>query len=48
MKRTIYILFAAVLLLSCGAHEIKDARKILDDVESFIQERPDSALSENA
>ena len=45
MKRTIYILFAAVLLLSCGAREIKDARKILDNVESFIQERPDSALS---
>ena len=45
MKRTIYILFAAVLLLSCGAREIKDARKILDDVESYIQERPDSALS---
>ena len=45
MKRTIYILFAAVLLLSCSAREIKDARKILDNVESFIQERPDSALS---
>ena len=45
MKGTIYILFAAVLLLSCGAREIKDARKILDNVESFIQERPDSALS---
>ena len=45
MKRTIYILFAAVLLLSCGAREIKDARKILDYVESYIQERPDSALS---
>ena len=45
MKRTIYILFAAVLLLSCGTCEIKDARKILDNVESFIQERPDSALS---
>ena len=27
MKRTIYILFAAVLLLSCGAREIKDAGK---------------------
>ena len=45
MKRTIYILFAAVLLLSCGAREIKDARKILDNVESYIQKRPDSALS---
>lgn len=45
MKGTIYILFAAVLFLSCGAREIKDARKILDNVESFIQERPDSALS---
>ena len=45
MKRTIYILFAATLLLSCSGREIKDSRKILDDVESYIQERPDSALS---
>ena len=45
MKRTIYTLIATALLLSCSGHEVRNSIKVLDDVESYIQERPDSALS---
>ena len=44
MKRTIYTLIATALLLSCSGHEVRNSIKVLDDVESYIQERPDSAL----
>lgn len=45
MKRTIYTLIATALLLSYSGHEVRNSIKVLDDVESYIQERPDSALS---
>ena len=45
MKRTIYTLIATALLLSCSGHEVRNSIKVLDDGESYIQERPDSALS---
>lgn len=45
MKRTIYTLIATALLLSCSGHEVRNYIKVLDDVESYIQERPDSALT---
>ena len=44
MKRTIYTLIATALLLSCSGQEVRNSIKDLDDVESYIQERPDSAL----
>ena len=44
MKRTIYTLIATALLLSCSGQEVRNSIKVLDDVESYIQERPDSAL----
>ena len=45
MKRTIYTLIATAMLLSCSGHEVRNSIKVLDDVESYIQERPDSALT---
>ena len=42
MRKLIAILILTFAAISCG--KIKDAHNILNDIETFINERPDSAL----
>ena len=43
MRKLITILIATLTAISCG--KIKDAHNTLNDIETFINERPDSALT---
>lgn len=43
MRKLITILIVALAAISCG--KIKDAHNTLNDIETFINERPDSALT---
>ena len=43
MRKLFIILIVTIAAISCG--KIKDAHKILNDIETFINERPDSALT---
>ena len=43
MRKLITILIIAITTVSCG--KIKEARHALNDIEAFINERPDSALA---
>ena len=42
MRKLITILILTLTAISCG--KIKDAHNTLNDIETFINERPDSAL----
>ena len=43
MRKLIAILILTLAAISCG--KIKDAHNTLNDIETFINERPDSALT---
>ena len=43
MRKLITILILTLTAISCG--KIKDAHNTLNDIETFINERPDSALT---
>ena len=43
MRKLFTILIVTITAISCG--KIKDAHNTINDIETFINERPDSALT---